>query len=138
MYSLGVVLLEIAGGKRPTSSGQKALLALVLVMYHDQSRILDAADRWLNGQFDQHQMERVLLTALWCAHQDTMQRPSIAEAMDFLQSANAKLPVVPARREKHILAPGLRTTRLQDKNQQCIYMIQNNHILVKQCKTIKF
>lgn len=64
VYSFGIVLLEIACGNRPTvrlPNEAPPLLAWVLDMYRDQSRIiLDAADRRLNGQFDQHQMQRVL------------------------------------------------------------------------------
>ncbi|CAN6180282.1 unnamed protein product [Urochloa humidicola] len=61
--------------------------------------VLDAADQKLNGEFDQRQMERVIVTGLWCAHQDPMQRPSIVQAMDVLRSAGAELPVIPAVRD---------------------------------------
>ncbi|XP_037482406.1 probable kinase CHARK [Triticum dicoccoides] len=97
VYSFGVVLLEIACGQRPTSrrpdQPSAALLASVRGMYH-RNRIVDAADRKLNGEFDRLQMERLLVTGLWCAHHDPLQRPSVAEAMDVLRSANAKLPVL--------------------------------------------
>jgi serine/threonine protein kinase/DNA-binding response OmpR family regulator len=91
VYSFGVVLLEIACGKRPASS----LLAWVRDLY-DRGLILDAADQRLNGEFDQQQMERVLVTGLWCALQDPMPRPSILQAMDVLRCARAELPVLPA------------------------------------------
>jgi len=61
--------------------------------------VLDAADAKMNGEFDQQQMERVLVTGLWCAHQDPSQRPSIVQAMDVLRSADAMLPVLPAMRD---------------------------------------
>ncbi|KAL6658258.1 hypothetical protein ACP70R_003844 [Stipagrostis hirtigluma subsp. patula] len=83
-------------------NGASALLAWVRDLY-DQSMILDAADRRLNGAFDHKQMERVLVTGLWCAQHDPSRRPSIAEAMDVLRSADAKLPVLPAMRDaQHI------------------------------------
>ncbi|KAJ1278910.1 hypothetical protein BS78_04G115200 [Paspalum vaginatum] len=98
VFSFGVVLLEIACGKRPASrhpNGASTLLAWVLHLY-DRRLILDAADQRLNAEFDQRQMERVLVTGLWCARQDPMQRPSIVQAMDVLRSADAELPVLPA------------------------------------------
>ncbi|KAJ1278906.1 hypothetical protein BS78_04G114800 [Paspalum vaginatum] len=98
VFSFGVVLLEIACGKRPASrhpNGASTLLAWVLHLY-DRGLILDAADQRLNAEFDQRQMERVLVTGLWCARQDPMQRPSIVQAMDVLRSADAELPVLPA------------------------------------------
>jgi serine/threonine protein kinase len=84
IYSFGVVLLEIASGKQPTAApaghDAPALLRRVRDTYNRNS-ILDAADQRLNGQFDRQQMERVLVTGLWCAHRDRAQRPSIAQAM---------------------------------------------------------
>uniref|UniRef100_A0A0D9ZYG8 Protein kinase domain-containing protein n=1 Tax=Oryza glumipatula TaxID=40148 RepID=A0A0D9ZYG8_9ORYZ len=100
VYSFGVVLLEIACCKRPASrqllpNGASSLLSWVHGLY-DLGKILDAADQRLNGEFDQQQMERVIVTGLWCAHQDPMQRPSIVQAMDVLRSADAELPARPA------------------------------------------
>jgi len=107
VYSFGVVLLEIACGKRPASrqpNGASSLLAWIIHLY-DQGMILDAADQRLNGEFDQRQMERVLVTGLWCAHRDPIQRPSIEQAMDVLRSADAELPVLRAvHDERHIRA----------------------------------
>jgi serine/threonine protein kinase len=109
VYSFGVVLLEIACGKRPASrqpNGASSLLAWIIHLY-DQGMILDAADQRLNGEFDQRQMERVLVTGLWCAHRDPIQRPSIEQAMDVLRSADAELPVLRAvhvHDEQHIRA----------------------------------
>ncbi|VAI79412.1 hypothetical protein VPH35_125139 [Triticum aestivum] len=101
VYSFGVVLLEIACGRRPTSRGpgqaSAALLASVREMYR-RNQILDAADRRLGGGFDRPQMERLLVTGLWCAHHDPMQRPSVTQAVDVLRSEDAKLPVLEAVR----------------------------------------
>ncbi|KAE8785450.1 putative kinase CHARK [Hordeum vulgare] len=98
VYSFGVVLLEIACGSPPTlrrtdHQASAALLASVRDMYH-RNRIVDAADGKLDGEFDRLQMERLLVTGLWCAHHDPMQRPSVAQAMDVLRSGDAKLPVL--------------------------------------------
>lgn len=90
VYSFGVVLLEIACGRRPTSG---LLLASAHDMYH-QSRVLDTADQRLGGEFDRLQMERLLVTGLWCAHHDPVQRPSVTEAMDVLRLQDAELPVL--------------------------------------------
>lgn len=97
VYSFGVVLLEIVCGRRLTS---KALLSngasvhlLNWVRYmHHQNLILEVADRRLDGEFDEQQMKRMLITGLWCAHRDQSQRPSIAQAMDVLRREDAELP----------------------------------------------
>ncbi|CAD6270816.1 unnamed protein product [Miscanthus lutarioriparius] len=107
VYSFGVVLLEIACGKRPAwrqPNGASSLLAWAIRLY-DQGMILDAADQRLNGEFDRQQMERVLVTGLWCAHRDPIQRPPIEQAMDVLRPADAELPVLRAvHDERHIRA----------------------------------
>ncbi|KAL6599345.1 hypothetical protein ACP70R_045839 [Stipagrostis hirtigluma subsp. patula] len=101
VYSFGVVLLQIACGSRPAASGRpkeeapSTLLKRVRDVY-DRNAVLDAADWRLDGAFDERQMERVLVTGLWCADRDRSQRPSIAEAMDVLRSDDKELPVLPA------------------------------------------
>uniref|UniRef100_A0ACD5Y2M3 Uncharacterized protein n=1 Tax=Avena sativa TaxID=4498 RepID=A0ACD5Y2M3_AVESA len=97
VYSFGVVLLEIACGRRPTRRSDQAASTALLASVRDMYRrnvIIDAADRRLDGQFDRVQMERLLVTGLWCAHHDPVQRPSIAQAV-VLRSEDTELPVVP-------------------------------------------
>ncbi|XP_066340948.1 uncharacterized protein [Miscanthus floridulus] len=104
VYSFGATLLEIACGKRASrrqSDGASALVSWVRGLY-DQSMILDAADEKLNAEFDQKEMEHVLVTGLWCALPEPSQRPSIAEAMDVLRFPNARLPVLPQRRDPQL------------------------------------
>ncbi|WVZ64646.1 hypothetical protein U9M48_014140 [Paspalum notatum var. saurae] len=101
IYSFGVVLLEIACGEPPAAaaSGQRkkeeasTLLNRVRRMY-GRNAVLDAADGRLGGAFDERQMERVLVTGLWCADRDRRGRPSIAQAMEILRSAGSELPVL--------------------------------------------
>uniref|UniRef100_A0ACD5Y375 Uncharacterized protein n=1 Tax=Avena sativa TaxID=4498 RepID=A0ACD5Y375_AVESA len=111
VYSFGVVLLEIACGRRRMSSMRPdqaplaALLASIRDMYSRNfpvfhgprpaaKKVFPAADRRLDGEFDRVQMERLLVTGLWCAHHDPVQRPSIAQVVDVLRSEDAELPVV--------------------------------------------
>ncbi|KAL6655727.1 hypothetical protein ACP70R_006553 [Stipagrostis hirtigluma subsp. patula] len=102
VYSFGVVLLEIACGGRPAASGRpkeeevpSSLLKRVRDAY-GRNAVLDAADGRLDGAFEERQMERVLVTGLWCADRDRSRRPSIAQAMDVLRSDDRELPVLPA------------------------------------------
>ncbi|CAL5081021.1 unnamed protein product [Urochloa decumbens] len=95
IFSFGVVLLEIACGRRPTtrSNGTPVLLNWVRDMYSKNS-ILAVADRRLDGEFDDQQMRRLLVAGLWCAHHDQSQRPSIPQAMDLLRREDAELPLL--------------------------------------------
>ena len=97
MYSFGVVLLVVACGRRPVvpvpqESAVVHLARRVLEM-HGRGEVLDAADRRLGGDFDAHQMERVLLVGLWCTQQDRSLRPSIWQANRALRF-EASLPTI--------------------------------------------
>jgi len=91
VYSFGVVLLEIACGRRPIvvvqDSEEYATMHLVQWVWEffGRGRIIDAADTRLNGEFDGDEMERVMITALWCAHPDRTLRPSIRQAISVLR-----------------------------------------------------
>ncbi|CAN6355959.1 unnamed protein product [Urochloa humidicola] len=100
VYSFGVVVLEIACGRRPIvvvqDSEEYATMHLVQWVWecYGRGRIVDAADERLNGEFDGGEMERVMITALWCAHPDRTLRPSIRQAVNVLR-LEAPLPSLP-------------------------------------------
>ena len=73
------------------------LIDWVRDMYHNNT-VLGAADRRLDGEFDDRQMRRVLVAGLWCTHHDQSQRPPIAQAMDLLRRQDAELPILPEMR----------------------------------------
>lgn len=104
VYSFGVVLLEVACGRKPAvvlpddddDSAVIHLAQLVWDQYYGQGRLLDAADPRLNGEFDEQEMERVLVVGLWCAHPDRAMRASIRQAVSVLRH-EAPLPRLPAK-----------------------------------------
>nr|TKW01246.1 hypothetical protein SEVIR_8G168000v2 [Setaria viridis] len=93
MYSFGVLLLEIATGKRPRVVPQddeelslrNALVDSVRESY-GKGAVLEMADARLNGDLDERQMERVMLVGLLCVHQDRRNRPGIREAVNLLSN----------------------------------------------------
>ncbi|BAT03627.1 L-type lectin-domain containing receptor kinase IX.1 isoform X1 [Oryza sativa Japonica Group] len=101
VYSFGIVLLEVACGRRPMSlldSQKNGIFRLVEWAWdlYGKGDILMAADERLNGDYDAAEMERVIVIGLWCAHPDPNARPSIRNAMAMLQSGG-QLPVLPAK-----------------------------------------
>ncbi|GJM95713.1 hypothetical protein PR202_ga12490 [Eleusine coracana subsp. coracana] len=101
VYSFGVVVLEIACGRRPivveqdTEEHNTVHLVQWVWKFYSRGRIMDAADPQLNCEFDSDEMERVMATALWCAHPDRTMRPSIRQAVNVLR-LEAPLPTLPA------------------------------------------
>ncbi|XP_044361992.1 L-type lectin-domain containing receptor kinase IX.1-like [Triticum aestivum] len=96
VYSFGIVLLEMCCGRRPRDDSVKpSLLEWVWDLY-GRGAALEAADKRLDGDLDQAQMQRVLVVGLWCAHPDRGVRPSIKQALGVLQ-LEAPLPVLPRK-----------------------------------------
>ncbi|XP_056175573.1 L-type lectin-domain containing receptor kinase IX.1-like [Syzygium oleosum] len=99
VYSFGVVLLEIACGRKVieprAEEGQVRLVDWVWELY-GTGRILDAAESKLGTDFDEKQLEYLMVVGLWCAHPDHIARPSIKEAFSVL-NYNAPPPVLPSK-----------------------------------------
>uniref|UniRef100_R7W250 non-specific serine/threonine protein kinase n=1 Tax=Aegilops tauschii TaxID=37682 RepID=R7W250_AEGTA len=104
VYSFGILLLEVACGRRPVSllhdpAEKNGLFRLVEWVWdlYGRGALLDGADERLDGEYDRAEVERVMVAGLWCAHPDPSARPSMRAAMAVLQSKDAnQLPVLPA------------------------------------------
>ncbi|KAL6643807.1 hypothetical protein ACP70R_018573 [Stipagrostis hirtigluma subsp. patula] len=70
IYSFGVILLEIACGRRPAVVQGEDVIHLMQWVWDSYSKgnILDAADVRLKGEFDIQEMETVMVGGLWCLH----------------------------------------------------------------------
>ncbi|CAO1948519.1 unnamed protein product [Urochloa humidicola] len=94
IYSFGVVLLEVACGRYPVvvvPDNTIHLARRVSELYH-RGGILDAADPRLRGDFNELEMECVLVVGLWCTQHDQTLRPSIRQAISALRF-EAPLPM---------------------------------------------
>ncbi|KAL6647033.1 hypothetical protein ACP70R_014470 [Stipagrostis hirtigluma subsp. patula] len=107
VYGFGVVLLEVACGRRPVvvvpdpdqgeeeDDGRARLVPWVWDLY-GRGAILDAADERMGGEFDGGEMERVMVVGLACAHPDSSLRPSMRQAVSMLHCEVA-LPTLPPK-----------------------------------------
>ncbi|WVZ91190.1 hypothetical protein U9M48_037394, partial [Paspalum notatum var. saurae] len=101
VFSFGVLLLEIASGRRPAvlvREEDEYFVHLVQWVWdsYGGGSILDAADARLGGEFDGREMACVLLVGLWCAHPDRSLRPTIRQAVNVLRF-EAPPPMLPAK-----------------------------------------
>ncbi|CAL4994334.1 unnamed protein product [Urochloa decumbens] len=95
IYSFGVVLLEVACGRQPVVvvlDNTTHLVRRVSELYR-RGVILDAADPRLGRDFDELEMDCVLVVGLWCTQHDQTLRPSIRQAISALRF-EAPLPTV--------------------------------------------
>ncbi|KAH1082565.1 hypothetical protein J1N35_022326 [Gossypium stocksii] len=86
VYSFGVVLLEIATGRKsadPREATETGLVEQVWDLY-GEGKLLSVVDEKLNQDFDVKQAECVMIAGLWCAHPDNRSRPSIRQAIQVL------------------------------------------------------
>jgi serine/threonine protein kinase len=110
VYSFGIVALEIACGRKPIKHNapedQVVMVEWVWELY-GIGKVLEAADPRLAGDFDEQQMERLMIVGLWCAHPDRDLRPSIRQTIHVL-NFETPLPVLPSNmpRLEH-LAPSV-------------------------------
>ena len=98
VYSFGVVALEICCGRKSVEpkakENQIKLVEWVWTLY-GVGKLLEAADPRLCADFDEKQIERLMIVGLWCAHPDCNIRPAIRQAVNVL-NYEASLPVLPS------------------------------------------
>ncbi|KAL5705488.1 non-specific serine/threonine protein kinase [Ranunculus cassubicifolius] len=99
VYSFGVVILEIACGRRVVEHKEEeskvGLVAWVWELY-GSGKLLEAADPKLSMDFDEQQLERLLVVGLWCANIDHTLRPYIKQAISVL-NFESPLPDLPLK-----------------------------------------
>ncbi|XP_041016590.1 L-type lectin-domain containing receptor kinase IX.1-like [Juglans microcarpa x Juglans regia] len=98
VYSYGVVTLEIATGRKSTDPPEKdsamGLLEWVWNLY-GSGRLHVAIDKRLHMDFEEKEIECLMIVGLWCAHPDRSLRPSIRQAIQVLhfEAAMPNLPL---------------------------------------------
>ncbi|KAG6652753.1 hypothetical protein CIPAW_05G028100, partial [Carya illinoinensis] len=120
VYSFGIVALEIARGRKPVTprapEDQVIMLEWVWGLY-GRGEVVEAADPRLLGDFNEKQMERLMIVGLWCANPDHNFRPSIREIIHVL-NFEAPLPVLPPNIPPPVYPP--RANRV-NRPETCLY-----------------
>nr|WAU86949.1 birch protein [Betula platyphylla] len=98
VYSFGVVALEIATGRRSGHPMELEDSDVGLVRwvwnFYGRGDLLLAVDGKLQMDFDEKQIERLMIVGLWCAHPDPSFRASIRQAIQIL-NFEATMPNLP-------------------------------------------
>ncbi|XVF67311.1 hypothetical protein PTKIN_Ptkin10aG0110700 [Pterospermum kingtungense] len=97
VYSFGVVALEIACGRKPIFNEEANGNAINIVKWvwelYGREKLMEAADPRLHGNFDEQQMERLMILGLCCAHPDFNSRPSMQQVISVLNFDVAPPPI---------------------------------------------
>ncbi|XP_042479205.1 probable L-type lectin-domain containing receptor kinase S.7 [Macadamia integrifolia] len=99
VFSFGVVILEVACGRRPIekdANNNNNMVNLVDWVWslHSKDNLNEAADKRLNNEFKEEAMSKLLLLGLSCANPDCNERPSMRRVLQIL-NGEAELPLVP-------------------------------------------
>lgn len=93
VYSFGVLVLEVASGRRPVDENGVMVTDWVWDLWEDKE-LVAAADPNLMGRFHRMDMEMMLMAGLICVHPNYEMRPTMKEAMQMLQGG--LVPDLPA------------------------------------------
>lgn len=97
VYSFGIVALEIACGRKPVQSTGELLSEWVWDLY-GRGELLEAADKKLRNQYNESEMEQLLVVGLWCTLPDSTSRPSATQVINVLKFGSSLpdlLPMLP-------------------------------------------
>ncbi|KAK1404962.1 Clade XIV lectin receptor kinase [Heracleum sosnowskyi] len=116
-YSFGVVILELACGRRPIDKEIEGQRMVNLVDWawelHSEGRLAEAVDRRLNGVFNVEEAKMLLLLGLSCANPDSAERPSMRRVLQIL-NGEAEPVLVPKVKPTLSFSNHLLLSRLED------------------------
>lgn len=108
IFRFGVVALEITCGRKPSdpcrlgSDNCNNVVEWIWELYKGE-KIIEAADPKLKGMnFNESQMERLLIVGLWCSHPDKSKRPRLIEQVIDVLDLKNPCPNIPAPVERSI------------------------------------
>ncbi|OAY82397.1 putative receptor-like serine/threonine-protein kinase, partial [Ananas comosus] len=87
VFAFGVLLLEIVTGRRPVDSSKQSLLQWAKPLL-EAGKVTELVDSKLGGEYDKHQLQRLVLTASYCIRQPSIWRPSMTEVLELLSDCN--------------------------------------------------
>lgn len=93
VFSFGIMLLELASGKRPVEklnpTTKRTIAEWALPLARDK-KFMEIADPKFNGNFVEDELKRMVLVGLACSQNKPEQRPIMTEVVELLKGESAE------------------------------------------------
>ncbi|KAI9111254.1 hypothetical protein K1719_017865 [Acacia pycnantha] len=113
VYSFGVVVLEIATGRKANDLMKHGDTEIGLIEWvwdhYGRGELTLAMDEILHKEYNEREVESLMIVGLWCAHPNKNLRPTIRQAIQVL-CFEAVLPDLPSKKPipmYHVPAPNV-------------------------------
>ncbi|KAB2599486.1 receptor-like cytosolic serine/threonine-protein kinase RBK2 [Pyrus ussuriensis x Pyrus communis] len=90
VYAYGVLLLELITGRQALDSSHKSLVMWAKPLL-SMNNIKEIVDPCLGDAYDLKEMKRLALTASFCVHQSSMNRPQMSQIVQILEGDETSL-----------------------------------------------